>query len=628
MLFIIPIVYGANWVDDPADCENEYNTISCLPLLVCGITGSDTPYCYDTSSLTPPGSSESNNAGDTYQSSFNGGFIIDCESTDAGEPYCDNSEGFYCNRNNTCYNSYHRQTVCSADLWANSSCGICRTDGNDYNDCDTDDFDCETRDGTSCGSATGIFSGCLTVESGGTGNCVRISDYLDCDDDDSDANELTCNGVNGCEVNPQTTNYPTGTNNHYEDCTTCGCDTGYESCGADTCAVEGCNYQVNIVCATNAKNLSSCAGCTCDSGWVDTNSDLSLGLAGDGCDTAKSYPPIFAGNKTTVYTYSNESSVWVENTGSGPLMNLSNTTGSFIVDHSGCIIFPQDPTNPMCTVPTGGGGASPFTNVDNKYIYNDSGTITFNETKLNITTNASIDSRVGAGDGNFTVTLGKIFLAYLDLAELDNSVSAFITTAVSTLTNYALTTNINIWISTNKTDTETTLRDNIDTNVTYLENSIDSIENLTMQEINDSFGNWSQDKPDYISNANESWINQTVDEPTILRNFSKLDAGNINISLPSNCSSGYAMIGFQDNMSATWCLDVVEPSELDNSTIVRSHNTTWITDNVDLSPYLQNDTDARHPTINTSKIVGDLNSSLCIDLTQNSIIICAGCGLC
>jgi len=91
---------------------------------------------------------------------------------------------------------------------------------------------------------------------------------------------------------------------------------------------------------------------------------------------------------------------------------------------------------------------------------------------------------------------------------------------------------------------------------------------------------------------------------------------------------GYTI--YNVNINGSWNGSVNYPTNLqfDNNTIVRSHNTTWITDNVDLSPYLQNDTDARHPTINTSKIVGDLNSSLCIDLTQNSIIICAGCGLC
>ena len=43
VILLIPIVYSANWVDDPADCEQVYNSVSCGALRVCGITGSDTP---------------------------------------------------------------------------------------------------------------------------------------------------------------------------------------------------------------------------------------------------------------------------------------------------------------------------------------------------------------------------------------------------------------------------------------------------------------------------------------------------------------------------------------------------------------------------------------------------------
>jgi len=44
----------------------------------------------------------------------------------------------------------------------------------------------------------------------------------------------------------------------------------------------------------------------------------------------------------------------------------------------------------ITTMSTGGGGSSPFTDVDNIYIWNNTGTITFNESKLNVTTSAVI----------------------------------------------------------------------------------------------------------------------------------------------------------------------------------------------------------------------------------------------
>ncbi len=132
-------------------------------------------------------------------------------------------------------------------------------------------------------------------------------------------------------------------------------------------------------------------------------------------------------------------------------------------------------------VSVAGGGDITEVNTQDTYISGGETTgavnLAFNETKLNMTTNASIDLRVGAGDGNFTVTLGKIFLAFVDLAQLDNSNSVFITAAVAALDNFF-------------TKTEVT-------------SSFDALPNVTMQQINDSFENWSQAKSSYWDTSND-----------------------------------------------------------------------------------------------------------------------------
>lgn len=53
-----------------------------------------------------------------------------------------------------------------------------------------------------------------------------------------------------------------------------------------------------------------------------------------------------------------------------------------------------------------------------------------------------VTNQISAGDSNLTYSAGVFNLARLDLAEFDNSVSAFITTAVSTLVNYFTKTEI------------------------------------------------------------------------------------------------------------------------------------------------------------------------------------------
>lgn len=206
IILVIGTAQAANWQCHPTDCPVEYNAVSCTGgKLQCGIDPSDNPYCFDMNSLNAPGSNDTSNSGDTNQGGCNAGFVVNCEATDASEPYCDNSGGLWCNRNTTCY-GVGRKSVCLADIWSNESgasgCGACRTDGNNFFYCDGDFQDgdgCEVRVGTSCGSGTGTVDVSETCFDANNGNCTS-STRLDCDDDDSDSDLTTCNGANGCEI--------------------------------------------------------------------------------------------------------------------------------------------------------------------------------------------------------------------------------------------------------------------------------------------------------------------------------------------------------------------------------------------------------------------------------------------
>lgn len=346
-LILVGIAMAANyWVEDPTTCPNSYQSQTCSGSdLVCGADGGIT-YCYDMSILAAPGSPEASNAGDTYQSALQGGFIVDCYAYDGSEPYCDNSGGMWCNRNNTCYSSFHRQTVCSADVYANSSCGICRTDGNDYLDCDTDTFDCEIRIGTSCGSSTGTYSECLVVGSGGTGNCTSTTN-ADCDNDDGDSNIDTCNGANGCEIISGAS---------------CGAGTGTYATDQCVGAVGNCTSAgTNLDCDDDDgdSNLLTCNGangCEITDGGACSVGPLSGTYNGCTCYTNKQH--FITGSQANYSTTIGTPLLWGYDYGVGFLVNLTSnrTTGRFLVNQSGCIIWPD---GAQCSKPsTAGGGSS------------------------------------------------------------------------------------------------------------------------------------------------------------------------------------------------------------------------------------------------------------------------------
>ena len=194
-------------------------------------------------------------------------------------------------------------------------------------------------------------------------------------------------------------------------------------------------------------------------------------------------------------------------------------------------------------VSVAGGGDITEVNTQDTYISGGETTgavnLAFNETKLNMTTNASIDLRVGAGDGNFTVTLGKIFLAFVDLAQLDNSNSVFITAAVAALDNFF-------------TKTEVT-------------SSFDALPNVTMQQINDSFENWSQAKSSYWDTSNDldtvigadeiAEANIAFSTACSAGDFYRLTGNDLECTTPTDTTyangSGLTLVGTEFNHSDT-----------------------------------------------------------------------------
>lgn len=309
-VFLVGNASAADWANAFSQCPTSAQSQTCPDDdRVCGLDGGIT-YCADPGAINVP-SANSTTTSNVDDEGFDGGFLIDCEDYDGSAPMCDNSGNYWCDRNSNIHSTQLRQTICLGSASggdfgevANGTCrsgyyncygtGIsaceststsdcensnnnhytvatCETDygtapsatcvcDTNYFECDgseTDADGCEIQSGVSCGSGTGTvqLDECFDANNG---NCTRNSDYLDCDDDDSDGNELTCNAGNGCEVNPQTTDYPTGANNHYEDCSTCGCDTGWLDCNAGGCdAGDGCEIQEGASCLNSTSTAGS-----------------------------------------------------------------------------------------------------------------------------------------------------------------------------------------------------------------------------------------------------------------------------------------------------------------------------------------------------------------------------------
>lgn len=165
---------------------------------------------------------------------------------------------------------------------------------------------------------------------------------------------------------------------------------------------------------------------------------------------------------------------------------------------------------------TGGGGNinasySPFTDVDNIYIWNDSGTITFNESKLNDT----IDLRDETGMINHTdINQSRGFFDFLTIYNLLTCTDCILPSALHLM---------------------------------YFK----------LSDFTDDIG---------FQHQEGAWNGL---------NFSE-------------AIGGYTNITYDD--------------ELQNETIIRSHNTSWVTDSIDLSSYLQNGSDVNFTKVFLPKV--------------------------
>lgn len=317
-VFFISLASAQTWVMDFNNCPSTISGTDCLVggELVCGYDTGESPalQCSAPAEITVPAANLSTYSTNNHADN-DGGYSINCEAYDAGDPYCDNAGAFWCERNETFHGSpAYRNTVClgsdSGGDFGDTAIGICKTEGTDYwdcfgdnnceststsdcdssnnnhyttatcntgpeggasgtcvcdtnyfacdsdiedgdgcehlagsncasstgdkvddqcfsaseanctnyitgnSDCNDDDGDgnlitcnnqtdgdgCEITNGGSCGNSTGTYVSSQCVGAGG--NCTASSDHRDCDDDDTDSNEDTCNGANGCEVDP------------------------------------------------------------------------------------------------------------------------------------------------------------------------------------------------------------------------------------------------------------------------------------------------------------------------------------------------------------------------------------------------------------------------------------------
>jgi hypothetical protein len=212
---------------------------------------------------------------------------------------------------------------------------------------------------------------------------------------------------------------------------------------------------------------------------------------------------------------------------------------------------------------------------------------------INNLSNDSIKGLFSSGDGNITYSNGVFTLVKLTLGEFTNNLG-WITNAVSDLVNYALTTDINTWLSTNKTDTENVLRNNIDTNITKINSEK---LNITTQFSGDVTGTY--DNTQVVTTQGLSTDNitsGTFDTARIPQDFNNTDI---------NTSENIAGLGFQltagayGNSNFTTNYDGRGPYDSDNFTseyyaitsrygdsnftislqnytVIRTSNTTWL----------------------------------------------------
>lgn len=402
LLFGLMIVSADPWVANFNDCPSSWEGTDCLVggELVCGYDTGESPalQCSDPSEISAP-ATNSTTYSTNDNSSFDGGYFINCIDYDSGDPYCD-SDGdddglFRCERNESCWgDSAYRQTICLANTFNHSVCGDCQagvrwdcygdtdceaTSTSDCNntavdntrydtstcntgleggasgtcECDPNYFPCDggtpsapTLDsdgcehwtGKSCGGGTGTeeYNECLDAT---YANCTSTNN-LDCDNSDGDSNIFTCN---------------TGGSNNY-----CEISEG-ASCLNSTDTGTGGTYEANECYGTTGGNCTSSGtyldcddsdgdgneltcnvgnGCEIQDGGsctVGTLSGTYDGCSGGqgNCVVTKSY--FETGTQTNYSTSAAIALLWGHDWGSGPLMNLTNNNynNSFGANASG-----------------------------------------------------------------------------------------------------------------------------------------------------------------------------------------------------------------------------------------------------------------------------------------------------
>lgn len=533
MIFLLlqEYVFAALWVTNPSSCPSSDGTNfpgqNCAPQNICG-DSSGTAQCYTTSTLVAP-SSLGTSTTDQDSNTSSAGWIVNCYATaDASEPFCDNSGAFWCDRNATCQ-AKHTQTNCTASVFAQAVCGNCISP---YFACDgsvSDSDGCEIQGTSSCGSATGtiIENQCFSATAG---NCTRSSDYLDCDNNDADDNQLTCNSGNGCEVNPQTTT--NNTRSIYQTCATFSCQSGYLDCNGDgngnSVPYDGCEITVGGACTVGA--LSGTYGSSCS------------GTSGQCIVPKKTY---ITGNRTEYSTNATETMLWYYDYGTNNLLNASNFNynKSFGINASG---FPWSDSLLSCTaletnskgqflcgVDDTGGGGGEFSSYINISLLDNASIIRAQNTSW-ITNNQNVNTSEQMQDssGNMAFNSSSVYMYYNDASNIlycELNVSYFNANYNNTLVTYVNSQN---------------------TSVTLLANSkLPLAENISL-----------------IHDINTSWT----------RN---LFIGSKNISYDSTLGQYYINVSIGADGNTDDVSNYVNFTKFDNATIIRTQNTSWITNN-------------------------------------------------
>jgi len=281
--FVSSAQAATQWVNNPGSCNisdpTNFPGQNCSPERICG-DNSGISQCYNTTTLLPPAVSATSNT--LYSATYpNGGYLVNCyTAVDAAAPFCDNSGSYWCNRSTTCYTTQLRDTICTANVWGASTCGACRTG---YGDCNLD------------------------------------------------------GGV--CEVQFNTTNYPSGGNNHYGATCVIGdvrCDSTYYDCDASGVAAgNGCEALRAGACTTGG-GLTGTWSCAIDAGGSCTDGGSNYTCT---CIPPKQY--FETGTKAQYGT--TDPLLWGVQFGAGPLITFGNSTDEdlFVVNNDGSVGLAQ-----------------------------------------------------------------------------------------------------------------------------------------------------------------------------------------------------------------------------------------------------------------------------------------------